>query len=236
MYDSYTTYYTTTQAPSSGISQLEAILTLVAVVIMALSYWVIFKKADKPGWPAFVPFAQQYILSEITFGNGLFFLLTFVPVLGPIYLLALNFKLASVFNRSTLFGFGLAVFPYIFLPILALSSDSYYTGAGMTSGSFISNSRVPSNYGDKYYNQPKEKQYDDNAFYGSENSSDDNAYYVQDNSVNNNNSYYSQNNNTSNYDGYYGQNNNASNYDGYYGQNNSTNNNNGYYNQNNNQF
>lgn len=220
----HVSYSSETGSPLVGYI-LMLLVVLVLSAILCLSLWVIFKKAGKPGWAAFVPVYNSYVLSEIIFGNGLFFLLLFIPYLNIVFSAIFTFKLASVFNRSNLFALGLIFLGPIFYPMLAFGAKSYYSGPSMTGGTFISGGQVSSNYGEKYYNQKRNNSYSTDSYYGEQN----NAFYGEDNSNVNpfNNSYNNQNN--------FDDNPFANDYNV---QNNSNENpfNNGYYNQNNNQF
>ena len=123
MYDDY--YYDDSALAVGGVA-----LFIYALVIIALSVamWKLFKKAGYQGWESLVPIYSAYVLSDIVFGNGLYFLICFIPVVGWIYPLVLYFKLAEVYNKSSAFGLGLVFLSPIFLLLLAFDSNLYYSG------------------------------------------------------------------------------------------------------------
>lgn len=112
-----------------GYESLISTQTIIGAFIIGLfsiiCYWAIFEKAKKPGWAAIVPFYNSYILFEITFGQGLLFLLLAIPVVNVIVSIILCFKLASVFGKSTAYGFGIWLLPIIFIPMLAFGKSKY---------------------------------------------------------------------------------------------------------------
>jgi hypothetical protein len=44
-------------------------IKLILLIYVAVNYYAIFVKANKPGWAAFVPIYNTYIMSDIVFGN-----------------------------------------------------------------------------------------------------------------------------------------------------------------------
>ena len=126
---SYDYYYDDSALAVGGIALL--IYTLVVLALSAaiiVGMWKLFKKAGYQGWESLVPIYNSYVLSDIVFGNGLYFLICFIPVVGWIYPFVLYFKLAEVYNKSSAFGIGLMFLPYVFLLLLAFDSNLYYSG------------------------------------------------------------------------------------------------------------
>lgn len=85
-------------------------------IIMLITQFIIFKKAGKQGWAAFVPIYNMWVLLEIV---GIPSWLCLVPIVQVFALLIANYKLAAYFGKSAMFGIGLIIMPYIFFPILA---------------------------------------------------------------------------------------------------------------------
>ena len=77
-----------------------------------------FTKAGKPGWAAIVPFYNLYILFEITWGNGLLFLLMLIPIVNSIVAIITMVKLAKAFGKGGGFAVGLIFLSLIFILIL----------------------------------------------------------------------------------------------------------------------
>lgn len=110
------------------------LVALAIGIFLAIVNWKVFKKAGKPGWAAIVPFYNQYVLAEITWGNGWFFLIflgAIIPIIGTIAVIVFTIltyiKLAKAFDKDGGFAVGLIFLNPIFMAILAFG-NSKYTG------------------------------------------------------------------------------------------------------------
>lgn len=107
------------------------VVFLIIFLIQIISWWVLFKKAGKPGWAAIIPFYNIFVLADIgdqttwvavgaCFGG-------FIPIVGAIVEIAcwimISVGVAKTFERGVLFGIGMGLLPFIFYPILAFSRD-----------------------------------------------------------------------------------------------------------------
>lgn len=118
MYDSYET----TLAAAMGVYSVVVLLLAVFVIVCM---WKIFSKAGRPGWAAIIPIYNTYILFDIAWGNGLLFLLMFIPVANFVVMIILYVKLSQAFGYGGGFAVGLILLPIIFLPVLAFGNNSY---------------------------------------------------------------------------------------------------------------
>ena len=118
MYDSYET------AVFAAMGIYMVVICIVAVFAI-VCMWKIFSKAGQPGWASLIPFYNNYVLFEIAWGNGLLFLLLFVPVANFVVMIILWVKLSQSFGYSAAFAIGLLFLPVIFLPILAFGNNRY---------------------------------------------------------------------------------------------------------------
>lgn len=107
---------TTTYASIAGI--IVGILLIVAM-------WRIFQKAGEAGWKSIIPLYNLYTFVKIIDGNGWKFLLFIIPVVGFIYGIILNFRMAKAFGKGFLFGIGLTIIPNLFTLILGFGSAEY---------------------------------------------------------------------------------------------------------------
>lgn len=122
---SFDSYDAATTAAVAGGTAIYVIICLAVSIFAIVCMWKIFAKAGKPGWAAIVPFYNLYILFEITWGNGILFLLTLIPFVNAIIMLITYVKLAKAFGKSGGFAVGLIFLPIIFLPMLAFGSAQY---------------------------------------------------------------------------------------------------------------
>jgi len=102
-----------------------SIILLIVCIFAIVCMWKIFTKAGRPGWASLIPIYNMYVYFDIAWGNGLFFLLTFVPFVNFVVAIIQNVKLAQVFGKGGGFAVGLIFLPIIFLPILAFGSSTY---------------------------------------------------------------------------------------------------------------
>lgn len=110
---------------SLTILAIIAIVSLVIFILQIVAKWKIFDKAGERGWAALVPFYSTYVLYKITWENGLFFLLSYIPCLNVIVTVMTNMKLSAVFGKNDGFAIGLSLLGFIFYPVLAFDSSEY---------------------------------------------------------------------------------------------------------------
>jgi hypothetical protein len=99
------------------------------VIIYLVIAWInsrIFKKAGRKGWIAFVPFYNSYTLYQISGKPGWWFILGIIPIVNIVVLVLAMLELARRFGKSVSFAiFGLILFSFIGLLILAFDDDKY---------------------------------------------------------------------------------------------------------------
>jgi hypothetical protein len=118
-------YSPATTAAVAGGTAIYVIICLAISVFAIVCMWKIFAKAGKPGWASIVPFYNLYILFEITWGNGILFLLNLIPIVNAIIMLITYVKLAKAFGKSGGFAAGLIFLNLIFVCILGFGSAQY---------------------------------------------------------------------------------------------------------------
>lgn len=108
------------------------LIAFISGIILLIATWKVYKKAGKPGWTSIVPFYKDYVLAEITWGNGWFFLISLtglIPVIGVFVVLGFfiisNIKLAKAFGKSDEFAVGLIFLNPVFLAILGFDKSKY---------------------------------------------------------------------------------------------------------------
>lgn len=123
---SYSYSYSTTDTSAlMAFFATYSIILLIVCIFAIVCMWKIFTKAGRPGWASLIPIYNMYVYFDIAWGNGLFFLLTFVPFVNFVVAIIQNVKLAQVFGKGGGFAVGLIFLPIIFLPILAFGSSTY---------------------------------------------------------------------------------------------------------------
>ena len=100
------------------------VVSAAMIFLMAMN-WFIFAKAGEAGWKSLIPFYNSYISYKIAWGNGWYFLLTLIPVIGFIFPIICAFKLARAFGHGFAWGLGINFLPIIFYPMLAFGKSQY---------------------------------------------------------------------------------------------------------------
>ena len=116
-----------------GASILAIIFTWLIVfisvyAIVAIPKWKLFEKAGRPGWGALIPYYNEYVLYDITWGNGVLFLLSLIPGAGLVFWIITRVKMAQAYGKGGGFACGLVFLYIIFLYIMAFSDDIVYIG------------------------------------------------------------------------------------------------------------
>lgn len=126
MYDNYDYYdYYGYSSTPAAVSIVPFIISLVLCVFVLVCMWIIFRKANKPGWAAIVPFYNLYVMFEITWGSGWRFLLMLIPIYNIILSIQTQIRLAKAFGKGGGFAAGLIFLPYVFMPLLAFGKGTY---------------------------------------------------------------------------------------------------------------
>ena len=106
-----------------------AILLEIALIIGTITgMWKTFEKAGHPGWTCIVPIYNAVILLKISEKPMWWLLFCFIPLINIFIFIAIGISIARQFNKSTGFGLGLTLFPYVFYPILGFGDSVYKSG------------------------------------------------------------------------------------------------------------
>jgi hypothetical protein len=113
-------------AADGGVSPVSWIVGLIIFVVMVVSLWRIFSKANKPGWAAIIPIYNIYVLLKVVGRPGWWVILYLIPLVNVIISIIVALDLAKSFGKSGVFGFfALWLFSIIGYLMLAFGSDQY---------------------------------------------------------------------------------------------------------------
>lgn len=108
-------------------SGIYIILILAFLALTLVGTWKVFEKAGYAGWKCLIPFYSQYCLCEFAMGQGILFLISFIPCAGLFFQIILSVKLAQAFGKGI--GMGLLLFFLAPFGYMALGfSDARYIG------------------------------------------------------------------------------------------------------------
>ena len=113
------------QAVAGLFSGVMGIVWLVVMVAMIVAMWKLFEKAGEAGWKSLIPFYSNYILFKIAWGNGLLFLLCFVPCVNIVVLYIMEYKLCKAFNQEIGMFILMIFLPPVAWLILGFGSAQY---------------------------------------------------------------------------------------------------------------
>jgi hypothetical protein len=102
--------------PGPGAATRFLFLAVCAATIA--SYWLLFAKLGKPGWAAVVPVYNLVVLTQIIGKPTWWVILFFIPFVNLVVCVLSGFAIAESFGRSKAFGLGVALLPWIFVPVL----------------------------------------------------------------------------------------------------------------------
>lgn len=95
------------------------------LLIILISCFRIFEKANIDGYKVLIPIYDLYLLLEIADLPIFFIPLFFIPIVNIFVFWFVSVRLGNNFSKSTAFKIGMCIFPFIFYPILAFSRDLY---------------------------------------------------------------------------------------------------------------
>lgn len=91
--------------------------------------WRCFQKMGCQGWEAAIPVYRTWLLFHELYGDGWRMLRLLLPFYNVYILLRTGIDLAFAFNRGVRFGLGLALLPFLFLPLLGFGGAIYLDGS-----------------------------------------------------------------------------------------------------------
>ncbi|MEG0941541.1 MAG: DUF5684 domain-containing protein [Oscillospiraceae bacterium] len=153
-------------------------VSIAALVVTVVAQWYVFEKAGKPGWASLIPFYRSYVLYEITWGEGVMFLFTLIPVANVVFSILTNIKLAKAFGKSTAFAVGLVFLYPIFLCMIGFDKASAYFGVPSSNGGFEPSSNGQGSYQDPY-GRPNGGAQQAQGAYQQQSAQNENYYYQQ---------------------------------------------------------
>ena len=113
-----------------GIWGTALLFSLIWYILVAISNYILYKKAGYAGCKSLIPFYNLYIQQCITFGyeKRWFILLLLIPLVGPLYGIYLVYSFGRSFGLSALQAVLYVFFTPIFNLYLAFNDGSRYQG------------------------------------------------------------------------------------------------------------
>jgi hypothetical protein len=99
-------------------------------ILMIVSFWKIFTKAQKPGWACIIPVYNIIIMLEIVGKPWWWLLLMLIPFVNIVFAIWMVNLLSKSFGHTEGFTVGMIFLSFIFCPILGLGDSKYIGPAG----------------------------------------------------------------------------------------------------------
>lgn len=118
------------------VTIVVALVGLLIALIPIIAMFKVYGKAGKPGWGVIVPIYNIILLLEIVGRPIWWIVLMFIPICNVIVAIIIAIDMAKSFGKDTVWGLGLAFFPYIFYPLLGFGSAQYVGPAAANVGGY----------------------------------------------------------------------------------------------------
>jgi hypothetical protein len=119
-----------------AVGAVVMVIYFAIMVLMIISYWIIFEKAKQPGWAILIPIYNSIIMLRLGSLHWAFVFLIFagiIPIVGALAVFAffgiiLPIRMAKNFGQTGGFAVGLILLPIVFYPIMAFNKSIQWTG------------------------------------------------------------------------------------------------------------
>lgn len=110
-------------AAAAGVGIVFLLIVLAILLFTIIGCWKAYSKAGQPGWACIIPIYNILVWLQICGRPAWWILLVLIIPIIPAIIVCIDF--AKSFGKGAMFGIGIALFPFIFLPILGFGSATY---------------------------------------------------------------------------------------------------------------
>lgn len=114
----------------NGQQTLGLIIYFAIVILMIISVWRIFIKANEPGWACIIPIYNVIVLLRVVDKPWWWLFLLMIPLVNIVIAIIVMVALAESFDKGGMFAVGLVLLPFVFYPILAFG-DAEHGDSGL---------------------------------------------------------------------------------------------------------
>jgi hypothetical protein len=111
-----------------GVLLIIALIYVAIIALMITSMWIVYSKANQPGWASIVPVYNVIVMLKIAAKPWWWIFLLLIPIVNIIFMIMMLNGISKAFGKSEGFTVGLVLLGIIFFPILAFSSAKYVGG------------------------------------------------------------------------------------------------------------
>lgn len=112
-------------AAAGAIVMVFLLIWLAVAALVLIGGWKVFTKAGQPGWAVIIPIYNGIVLLQICGRPIWWILLLLIPFVQIVVSAIVCIDLAKSFGKDALFGIGLWLLGFIFVPILGFGSAQY---------------------------------------------------------------------------------------------------------------
>ena len=112
---------------SGALGIVPLLFMLVVMIAMIAGLWKVFVKAGKPGWACLIPIYNIVVILQIVGRPIWWLILLIIPIVSIVVAFIVAIDMAKSFGKGTGFGFGIALLPMVFYPMLGFG-DARYSG------------------------------------------------------------------------------------------------------------
>ena len=91
---------------------------LLTIVLASIGRWKTFKKMNREGYEALIPYHNTYEILKVANMPGWHVFLLIIPIWGIVENIKIHMKFAETVGKSKGFGIGLALLPFVFFLLL----------------------------------------------------------------------------------------------------------------------
>jgi len=102
-----------------------SILYFLVVILMIVSFWIVFQKANKPGWAILIPIYNILVMLQVAKKPWWWILLFLIPIVNLVFAIMMYHAISVNFGKGAGFTVGMIFLPFIFIPILAFGDAKY---------------------------------------------------------------------------------------------------------------
>ena len=99
------------------------LIWVVILLIPIISLWVIFSKANEPGWAIIVPIYGALIFLRVAGKPWWWIFLLVIPLINIVIIFLAILGLAQRFGFGAGMALGIFFLPFIFYPVLAVKAE-----------------------------------------------------------------------------------------------------------------
>ena len=126
MYNDYPTAgYNSNVNQFIALKIIIPVVLIILLIIVLISIMKVFKKANRNGVSALIPFYNLVVLLEMCNLPKMYFVFLLIPIVNLIFFYKVFQVLAKLFKKEKGFGIGLFLLPVIYFPILGYSKSEY---------------------------------------------------------------------------------------------------------------